>query len=189
VVSIRKPHRWLVLVAVILLAVALAGCGQTDQATSSPEPQHQSKPAHKPGHEHDEGLVEWSGVYELEAGTYSLIFGKSSHDPSIMVTFLDKSGYLEEGDDLVAHHAALHLMEAEPPLVAPGTRLKVADQACYNLTLEPEGTTYELHVPESGTYIVFTEHFAWEFDMQIVSADRTAVEPRDVREYAEPHAH
>lgn len=180
-------YRWFLWTIAVLLAVALAGCGRPDQNGPPIQSQDETIPEH--GHMHDESLVEWSGVYQLEAGTYSLVFGESGHDPSILIAFLDESNYLEAGDDSVAHHTALHLMETAPSLETPGARLVVADQACYNLTLEPDGTVYELDVPEPGAYIMFTEHFAWEFDMQIVDADNAVVEAGNVREYAEPHNH
>lgn len=181
--------RWLVLMIIALFLSGIVGCSQAQPPTAPPGPEPDPGAAHQHGHEHDEDLVEWSGTYTLEAGTYSLVFRESSHDPSIMVAFLDGTDYLEAGDDLVAHHTALHLMEAVPPLTAPDMRLEVVDRACYNLTLEPQGTTYELYVPASGEYILFTEHFAWEFDMQITGPDGTTVEPYNVREYTEPHAH
>lgn len=181
-----KPLARLALALAAFLVLAFAGCGAPAPQTS-PEPGPQPDVARD--HHHHEDLVEWSGVYDLEAGTYTLVFQASSHDPSIMIAFLDRADYQEEGDELAAHHEALHLMEAGPAPVAPGTSLEVISGACYNLALQPEGTAYELRVPGTGSYIVFTEHFAWEFEMQILGPEQKPVEPYDIREYTEPHAH
>jgi len=180
--------RLLVLVlSVMLVSVAVVGCGQSQPNPSASE--DPGAPQEPQGEHHHEGLVEWSAMYDLEAGTYDLVFQESEGDPSIMVVFLDARDYNAEGDDLVAQHTAEHLMEAVPAMVSPGTEIQVVDGAAYNLALEPAGTTYKLQVPESASFIVMTEHFAWEFDMQIVNEAGTAVESYNAVEYAEPHSH
>ncbi len=184
--------RWLALLISLLFIVAVvAGCAETPSQPESPadEQNHDSDHHKDADHHHGEDLVEWSAVYDLEAGEYELVFQESDSDPSIMVVFLDESLYREEGDDLVAQHKAQHLMEDNPELVAPGARIEVTDEAAYNLTLEPEGTTYVLHVPQAGSFIILTEHFAWEFDMQIIDEAGTAIPSYNVKEYTEPHAH
>jgi hypothetical protein len=158
--------------AIISLAVAMGGC-----SPGSPTPGDH-------GHEHGELPYEWSAECELRPGRYTLVFSEARHDPSILVAFLGGTGEREGMD-----HLAQHVMEAAAEDVPAGGSLLVKDQHAYNLELDPEGATFTLEVLEAGRYVIYTEHFAWEFDMRILADDGTKVEMENPREHAEPHEH
>lgn len=174
----KKSHaKFIALITALFMVLVLAACGNN---------QNEQQQGDDDDHHHDEGLIEWSGVYDLKAGTYSLSLEGTSTDLSIMIAFFDKAKYIEKSDEAAAHHFTIHLFEDEPALEAPGAHLDVADTVAYNLTLAPEGTSYELHVPATGSYLVFAEHYPQEFNMKITGEEGT-IEPHSTQEYEQHH--
>lgn len=167
----------LMLVTLALAAIILsAGCSPLHEPASPQEDEH--------GHEHGDLPYEWSAEYELPAGKYTLVFQESESDPSIIMAFLLDRGQREELD-----HLAHHLMEAGPQEVHPGNSFTAVDQHAYNLILNPEGTEFTFEITEGGRYIIYTEHFAWEFDMKILDKTGKEVPAENPIEHVEPHEH
>jgi hypothetical protein len=105
---------------ILLAALFLGGCSEDDQ-----------------GHVHGDDPYEWSAVYNLPKGTYTLEFQESENDPSMLVAFL-----LEGEDEDALYHLAYHIMEAGGEDVSAGGSFAPQDQYAYNLLLNPTGTTF-----------------------------------------------
>lgn len=81
-------------------------------------------------------------------------------------------------------------MEGNAAEISPGGFFQVKDQYAYDLQLiNPEGTVFHFEVVEGGTYLLFTEHFAWEFAMKIYDEVGREVPVENPTDYAEPHEH
>ncbi|MEW5921538.1 MAG: hypothetical protein AB1796_11460 [Bacillota bacterium] len=167
-------------VLLLLVVFFFAGCGPAQQG-AVPGPDGK---AGEHEHAHGEEPYEWSGEYKLPAGRYTLEFQESLHDPSCMIAFL-----LQQGRRADLEHLAYHIMEVDAPQVPPGGSFQVKDQYAFNLQLNPEGTVFPFEVVESGTYLVFTEHFAWEFEMKIYDEAGRQIAVSNPTDYSEPHAH
>jgi len=135
-------------------------------------------------HENGDLPYEWSAVYELDQGAYKLEFQESEHDPSIKIAFLLEGPNRDELD-----HLAYHIMEVDSEEFQAGSIFKVQDQYAYNLQLNSEGTHFFMVVDEPGRYVVYTEHFAWEFNMLISDEEGNEVPGENSVEHTEPHSH
>lgn len=162
-----KRTFYFALVLVVFAALFLWGCSQDDH-----------------GHEHGDEPFEWSAVYSLQKGNYTLEFQESENDPSLLVAFL-----LEGEDEEALLHLAFHIMEAGGPDIEAGGSFAVQDQYAYNLLLNPAGTTFTFEITDPGNYVVLTEHFAWEFDMKVYNAQGIEIEGENATDHAEPHEH
>ncbi|MFB6344267.1 MAG: hypothetical protein ABEK50_00635 [bacterium] len=121
------------------------------------------------GHAHGHGPSrpwEWQGQLDLPAGSYTIKFGESG-DPAMRWLLLPRSTeHLEEH--------AVRAMENTCRSVSPGTSIS-PDEACYNLTLNDDGTTHKLTVKNGGTFRLFTQHLPAEFNMRIKNANGKTV--------------
>jgi hypothetical protein len=162
-----KRFIFFALAVVLVAALFLGGCSQDDQ-----------------GHVHGDDPYEWSAVYNLPRGTYTLEFQESENDPSILVAFL-----LEVEDEHALYHLAYHVMEAVGEDVAAGGSFTAQDQYAYNLILDPAGTTFTFEIKDPGVYVIFTEHFAWEFDMKVYDSNGVEIPGENSIDHAEPHDH
>ncbi|WP_152414317.1 hypothetical protein [Halalkalibacterium ligniniphilum] len=195
----------------LLLCIALMACGQSEEtsmeeatepideaiteAEQEPIEEEESMPEEavnvEDGEEesgtdhHDELPYEWAGSYELNEGEYTLLLPQNEFgDESMLISFILENSNITD----VEHHAA-HVMESEAAEVAGGSTFEAKSEYVYNLFLNTEGSTsFILTVSESGSYRIFTEHHAEEFDMQIINEAGDEVEAANVSEY-EGHAH
>lgn len=135
-------------------------------------------------HEHGDEIIEWSAVYQLNTGEYTLEFQESENDPSILIAFI-----LKIADDHELEHMGYHVMELGGEEIQPGGHFSAKNQFAYDLLLNPEGTTFTFEIQEDGRYVIFTEHFAWEFDMKIFDSSGNEIVGENEKEYAEPHEH
>jgi hypothetical protein len=159
--------RFIALALILFAALFLGGCSEDDQ-----------------GHVHGDEAYEWSAVYNLPKGTYTLEFQESENDPSMLVAFL-----LKGEDEDALFHLAYHIMEAGGEDVPAGGSFAPRDQHAYNLLLSPTGTTFTFEIEDSGKYVVFTEHFAWEFDMKVYDSNGVEIPGENPLDHAEPHDH
>lgn len=159
--------RPIAILMVLLTVFFLSGCSNDDHP-----------------HDHGDEPYEWSAAYNLPKGTYTLEFQESENDPCILVAFL-----LEDEDEHALYHLAHHVMEAGGEDVAAGTSFTARDQYAYNLILNPGGTTFTFEISDPGTYVVFTEHFAWEFDMKIYDSKGVEIPGENSIDHAQPHDH
>lgn len=108
------------------------------------------------------------GRYPLVAGKHTLRFHESG-DPSMKWVLLP--GSRPDPDE-----RARALFDGDCPSVNPGAELSSGTD-CVRLTLNPEGTDYTLHVEESGSYRLYTEHVPAEFNMTLRGPDGETVRP------------
>lgn len=112
-------------------------------------------------HGHGHGVSkpwEWQGQLDLPAGTYTIKFGESG-DPAM------KWLLLPVGRDHREEYAAKTLTSSCESL-SSGTSI-AADDVCYNLKLNDDGSTHKLTVEDGGTFRLFTQHLPAEFNMTI----------------------
>lgn len=109
---------------------------------------------------------EWQGQVELSPGTYTIHFAESG-DPSMKWLLVPAGTEHRE-------ERAMKTMKGSCKSVAPGTAI-LADDGCYNLMLNEEGTKHKLTVEDGGTYRLFTQHVPSEFDMTIESSEGETV--------------
>ncbi len=106
-------------------------------------------------------------AFQLESGEYTVRFHESG-DPAMKWLLLPSTANNR-------HQTARHGMEScqsvDPETTIPG------NEACHDLTLNPDGTTFTLRVPDGGSYRLFTEHLPREFDMTIEDGNGSVVEP------------
>ena len=134
-------------------------------------------------HHHDINY-EWSGIFELAEGTYTIKFNKNEGDESILVAFISSEGGITD----IEHHAA-HVMEAEAIDVDKGASFTAENEYTYNLDLNNETAEFEFEMEAPGKYYVFTEHLPEEFDMEILNSDGEVLEAAEPTEYEGDHDH
>ena len=138
---------------------------------------HDHGDGHSHDHDHGEEPYEWSGVFAFEAGTYTMHFEESG-DPSIEVVFMLGSGDRDHDD-----HMAYHIWEHEMKPVEAGGSFEVEVNHVYLLALNPDHTDITFTITEAGDYLVYMEHFPWEFDLKILNSDGEEIVPTDIVEY------
>lgn len=179
-----KPQHTSVIIGSVLLTAALflGGCEGKPSTGGAGRDAH----GHSHGHGHDHGDLpyEWSATYELDAATYHIVFEESEHDPAILIAFFRER---DDFDDLA--HSAYHAMERGGRSVTDGSLVTIQEGIAYNLILNPERSSYMLQFAEAGRYVMFTEHFAWEFNMKIFDAHGNEIEPENPADHVEPHTH
>jgi G3E family GTPase len=133
----------------------------------------------------EEFPFEWSGVYQLPAGSYD-IRCQEGPDPSMNVALLPLCCDADT-DIAKAKHEAMLLFSgdavnapADQPL-APGSKL-------YTLPLDKSENSFTLDIEEPGYFILFTQHLPEEFAMKFEHAEGT-VSPVKAEAYASPHEH
>lgn len=95
--------------------------------------------------------------YALRPGEYEVVFEESS-DPAMRWLLLPAS--VERPRQLAAERMK------RCRRVEPGNEWS-GDDACYELALNPQGTTHRLNVGRGGDYVLFTQHLPREFDMTL----------------------
>ncbi|WP_078552560.1 hypothetical protein [Bacillus alkalicellulosilyticus] len=190
-----------------LVTISLVACGNTDDEVEVQQPENQEKevvgvveetePAEEleeegPIEEEEEGIdhhqelpYEWAGSFNLEEGTYTLVFNQNEFgDESILLGFILENSNIQD----VEHHAA-HMMEHSDEEVSQEGTFAAKHEYTFNLLINTEGsTTFTFTISEAGSYRMFTEHHAEEFKMQILSQSNEEIKPDNVKEY-EGHGH
>jgi hypothetical protein len=136
-------------------------------------------------HDHEELPFEWAGSYKLQAGSYTLLFKQNEFgDESILVTFILEDSNIKD----LEHHAA-HIMEADVEDFNAGEQFDAESEFAYNLLLNVSGSTsFTFTIGEAGTYRIFTEHHADEFEMEITNKSKEVIVVENPTEY-EGHGH
>ena len=133
---------------------------------------------------HDELPYEWSASYPLETGTYTLVLNQNEFgDESMLIAFILENKNIKD----LEHHAA-HLFEALAEEVPEHTKFHAKHEFIYNLMLNTDASQFTFNVEETGNYVLFTEHHAEEFLMQILDESGEEIVPENETEY-EGHGH
>ncbi|RXJ00367.1 hypothetical protein DS745_12615 [Anaerobacillus alkaliphilus] len=164
-----------------ILTIGLIGCNEKEAVNESAI----GEDTHADDHSHDELPFEWAGSYELVAGTYSLEFKQNEFgDETMLLTFIKEDSNIKD----LEHHAA-HIMDTGGELFHEGDYFAAESEYAYNLSLNVKGSTsYTFTIQEAGTYRIFTEHHADEFEMEITNENSDVIIAKSVQEY-EGHDH
>jgi len=124
---------------------------------------------------------EWGGVYELAAGTHTVVL-HDGPDPAMNLAVERVADARTESLENVQLQAVLTFSAPEQP-VQPGGRI-VPGADLHQLVL-PEGEKrFLLDIPSNGHYALFTEHHPDEFQMSIEGAS-----PLIEKQYKPDHEH
>jgi hypothetical protein len=104
---------------------------------------------------------------ELDAGQYTVRFQDSGNPAMKWLLLPATTRDIRE----TARHAMEQCQSVDAGKSVSG------DNRCYNLTLQPDGTTFTLNVDNPGTYRLFTQHLPREFDMVLENSEGEPVEP------------
>ncbi|MDA1298529.1 MAG: GTP-binding protein [Proteobacteria bacterium] len=128
---------------------------------------------------------EWSGIYELAAGTYTLSLGEGP-DPSMSLVVLPADKTDEPGMfDLAERCVRLYAQDAEAVLdgEALGTETHL------RLQLQEDGRkSFSLLLDSPARLALFAQHTAEEFDLRLLTEDGHAV-PCQERLWVAQHEH
>ena len=129
---------------------------------------------------------EWSGVYELAAGTYRLVL-QNGPDPAMGASFRAVRDATETGMRTAVEPAVLTFSSEEVELQSGDTM--TPSDSLYSLNLEGDSLVYKLQVPQAGSYALFTEHHPDEFQAYVSDAQGNRLEALQTREYKPDHEH
>jgi G3E family GTPase len=130
---------------------------------------------------------EWSGIYELAAGTYEWVMG-AGPDPMMGMAVLPMANTDTAAQEAILMDAVLTFAEEERAVQA-GDALCLGKGQHNQLVLKQDGETiFRITIEQSGFYQLFTEHHPDEFDAHLCSAD-AVLEPIQTREYKPDHEH
>lgn len=140
---------------------------KTGEHAHAQEENYDGGEAHENG-DRETASVPWEAelLHHLPPGEYRVHFEESGDSAMKWLVVPDDAG----NPSAIAHE---RMADCED--VDPGSTVS-ADGRCYNLTLNEDGTTYELAVENGGDYRVFTQHLPREFNLT-VERDGTVIDP------------
>ena len=129
---------------------------------------------------------EWGGIYQLEAGSYSLALDEGP-DPAMQLALLPASDATRAALELAQEQAVLIFSAEDEQALAVGATLTPgATLVRLNLWANPLHFTVE--IPTSGAYALFTEHGPEEFNLRLLREGAT-LEPLLGHAYKPDHEH
>ena len=129
---------------------------------------------------------EWSGLFEMPAGDYSLVL-KSGPDPAMNLNFRSVSEASEAAMRDVVEKAVIAFSDEEVELQS-GAVIEPGDQLS-QIDLKEDELAYVLRVPDAGACVLFTEHHPDEFEAFVQDEQGNRVEALLTREYKPDHEH
>ena len=129
---------------------------------------------------------EWSGLFEMPAGDYSLVL-KSGPDPAMNLNFRSVSEASEAAMRDVVEKAVIAFSDEEVELQS-GAVIEPGDQLS-QIDLKEDELAYVLRVRDAGACVLFTEHHPDEFEAFVQDAQGNRVEASLTREYKPDHEH
>ncbi len=130
---------------------------------------------------------EWSGIYQLNAGTYKWMMGDGP-DPAMGAALLPLANMGLAAQEATLMDAVLTFSEDEQALVA-GEMMRLGKGQYNQLVLNENGeTVFNVAIEQPGYYQLFTEHHPDEFDACLRGAD-SVPDPLKTREYKPDHEH
>jgi len=130
---------------------------------------------------------EWSGVYTLAAGDYALELEPGS-DPSMDVVLLPLPEASSEALEASKMPTVLLFSEV-PQIVHPGETILPA-QRLMQLQLDERAMRFLVHLPQAGTYALFTEHKPEEFQARFLHLPSGIMaQPMLQHDYKPDHQH
>ena len=130
---------------------------------------------------------EWSGIYELNSGTYEWVMGEGP-DPAMGAALLPLSNNGLAAKEATLMGAVLTFSEDEQAVQA-GETLHLGKGEHNQLVLNGKGeTVFNFVIQRPGYYMLFTEHHPDEFDAHLCGTD-AVLAPLETREYKPDHEH
>lgn len=129
---------------------------------------------------------EWSGLFEMRAGDYSLVL-KTGPDPAMNLNFRSVSEASEAAMRDVVEDAVIAFSDEAVELQS-GAVIESGDQLS-QIDLEGDELSYVLRVRDGGPYVLFTEHHPDEFEAFVQDGQGNRVEALLTREYKPDHEH
>ena len=130
---------------------------------------------------------EWSGIYELSAGSYEWVMGEGP-DPAMGAALLPLSNNGMPAKEATLMDAVLTFSEDEQAVQA-GEALRLGKGQHNQLVLNGKGeTVFNFVIQRPGCYMLFTEHHPDEFDAHLCGTD-AVLAPLETREYKPDHEH
>ncbi len=130
---------------------------------------------------------EWSGMYELNTGTYEWVMGDGP-DPAMGAALLPLADNGLEAKEATLMDAVLTFSEDEQAVNA-GETLHLGKGQHNQLVLNGKGeTVFNFVIQRPGHYMLFTEHHPDEFDAHLCGTD-AVLAPLETREYKPDHEH
>ena len=129
---------------------------------------------------------EWSGLFEMPAGDYSLVL-ESGPDPAMNLNFRSVSEASEAAMRDVVEKAVITFSDKEVELQS-GAVIEPGDQLS-QIDLKEDELAYVLRVRDAGACVLFTEHHPDEFEAFVQDGQGNRVEASLTREYKPDHEH
>ncbi len=130
---------------------------------------------------------EWSGIYELNTGTYEWVMGEGP-DPVMGSALLPLANNGLSAKETTLMDAVLTFSEDEQAVQA-GETLHPGKGQYNQLVLNENGeTVFNFAIQQPGNYMLFTEHHPDEFDAHLCGTD-AVLAPLETREYKPDHEH
>jgi G3E family GTPase len=129
---------------------------------------------------------EWSGLYYLAAGEYTLMMNKGP-DPAMNLCLIAASGNSEQAMRDTVESAVLRFSAEETELAPEGSIS--TETELIQLPLEDVPKSFRVKVPHSGSWVLFTEHHPDEFSASLQDASGIILTPLITREYKPDHEH
>ncbi|SFD86103.1 GTP-binding protein [Nitrosomonas sp. Nm166] len=133
---------------------------------------------------------EWSGVYQLDEGIYTLIFN-AGPDPTINVSLLRIANTLNESMQTTfnsAAESAVLAFSSDETALKPGEAIQAFGK-WYQLQLNTNKSRFSLLIDQPGIYALFTEHHPDEFHAHLENADGNRLQAVITRAYKPDHEH
>jgi G3E family GTPase len=129
---------------------------------------------------------EWSGVYDLQPGTYEWVMGEGP-DPAMQVCLLPLSGTDDAVRAALVERAVIAFSDEERELGQGGTF--IPGETLTQLILNECGDTrFSVRIDKTGLYTLFTEHHPDEFGAALFNGT-SRLEAEFTREYKPDHEH
>ena len=130
---------------------------------------------------------EWSGIYQLEAGTCEWVMGEGP-DPAMEAALLPLANTGLAAQEATLMDAVLTFSEEEQQIAA-GEGMRIGKGQLNQLELNENGETiFHFTIQQPGYYMFFTEHHPDEFEASLRRAEST-LDPLRTREYKPDHEH
>jgi G3E family GTPase len=129
---------------------------------------------------------EWSGTFDLDAGSYEWVF-QQGPDPEMGMVVVPTPGLEDSALESAIMDAAL-AFSGDDVLARSGDTIEQL-KSLYQLQFNGEGEShYHLRIDEPGHYVFFTEHHPNEFEAVFSTSDGP-LSPLHQREYKPDHEH
>lgn len=131
---------------------------------------------------------EWGGIYDLEAGTYTLKLCPNGDEKLIDVLCLQASEVKDaEMLGIIANPTAI-LFSGPRLKKKNGESIKILDQV-QSLHISGSVSSFRLTIPKTDRYVLFTQHLPAEFSLDFLNSENIETKPVFAMEFKSQHTH